>query len=149
MSTSGVIARKTANGFTGVYHYWDSYPSGLGETLYALYHEQFHEDVEAMLKMLIDEHPAGWWTIKDCDFSLEPGHSGTIEYHQERIRPQCRCYGEWGKSAQSFTERNTYVDFAYVFNGTTMDILTPDGGTWRSIGLVSLDSPAPDWTRLK
>ena len=36
MSTRGVIARKDGDGFTGRYHHLDSYPSGLGQTLYRL-----------------------------------------------------------------------------------------------------------------
>lgn len=74
MSTRGAIARATGVGqFAGRYHHWDSYPSGLGATLHELYNGFFACDVRAMLRTLIDEHPAGWSTINGADFSLAPG----------------------------------------------------------------------------
>ena len=73
MSTRAVIARPTTEGFTGVYHHWDGYPSGLGCTLWALYHGHFEEDLQAMCKTLIDDHPAGWSTINGSDWTLNPG----------------------------------------------------------------------------
>lgn len=73
MSTRSVIARKTQTGFTGVYHHWDGYPSGLGATLFELFNGQFHRDLEALLKYLIDDHPAGWSTINGADFTLPAG----------------------------------------------------------------------------
>jgi len=38
MSTQGVIARAVADGWEGCYHQFDSYPEGLGKTLWRLYH---------------------------------------------------------------------------------------------------------------
>lgn len=40
--------------------YWDSYPEELGKTLWQLYHTVFGKDLEALLKTVIDDHPAGW-----------------------------------------------------------------------------------------
>lgn len=70
MSTRGVIARKDGDGFTGRYHHWDSYPSGLGRTLYQWAHQMPRD---RMLHLLLDEHPAGWSTIVGTDPSLTPG----------------------------------------------------------------------------
>jgi len=53
MATRGVIARKTEDGFEGRYHHFDSYPTGLGETLFDLYNGHFKKDLTAMLKYLI------------------------------------------------------------------------------------------------
>jgi len=77
MSTRSCIARLTGpNAFKGVYHHWDGYPSALGATLWRLYRTVFDRNLERMLAFLIDEHPAGWSTINDADFSLAPVFSG-------------------------------------------------------------------------
>ena len=70
VSTRGVIARQKGDAFEGRYHHWDSYPSGLGKALWELAHNEFKGDIEGMLRILIDEHPAGWSTIVNKDFSL-------------------------------------------------------------------------------
>lgn len=75
MSTRGCIARIKDTGFEGVYHHWDSYPSGLGNTLWNLYHEHFNHDINAMLEYLIDNHPAGWSTINNKVFNIAPGYA--------------------------------------------------------------------------
>ena len=75
MSTRGVIARQKGDSFEGRYHHWDSYPTGLGKTLWELAHNQFKGDIEGMLRILIDEHPAGWSTICNKDFSLSVGYN--------------------------------------------------------------------------
>jgi hypothetical protein len=78
MSTRGSIGRWVGGNpvrFFSVYHHWDSYPSGLGKTLWDLYHGYFKEDLEAMLKVLIDDHPAGWSSINGADFNLPAGYS--------------------------------------------------------------------------
>ena len=75
MSTRGVIARQNSNGgFTGVYHHWDSYPTGLGVTLWKLYHHHFR-DIDKMVHTLIDDHPAGFSTIVGKDFTLPVGYN--------------------------------------------------------------------------
>ena len=63
MSTRSVIARKTGTGFTGVFHHWDGYPSGVGSKLFELYNKFFKCNLDNMLKALIDDAPAGWSTI--------------------------------------------------------------------------------------
>jgi hypothetical protein len=73
MSTRGVIARPWGDGFEGRYHHWDSYPTGLGETLWGLFHGRYGGDLDRMQTELIDEHPAGWSTINNADWSQTPG----------------------------------------------------------------------------
>lgn len=63
MSTRSIIARKKGNGFEGVYHHWDGYPEGVGQTLFKVNKKIFAGDTERMLKFLIDEHKGGWSTI--------------------------------------------------------------------------------------
>ena len=73
MSTRGVIARQKGDSFEGRYHHWDSYPTGLGKALWELLHNEFKGDIEGMLHILIDEHPARWSTIVNKDFSFAVG----------------------------------------------------------------------------
>ena len=86
MSTRAVIARATTEGFTGVYHHRDGYPSGLACNLWALYHGHFEGDLQAMCKTLIDDHPTGWSTIHG-DWTLEPGF-------QEMFQGPCTVCGK-------------------------------------------------------
>ena len=75
MSTRSVIARPTTPGhFRGRYHHWDGYPSGVGVTLVELYNGIFKQDLGRMLKVLLDDHPAGWSTINGANFRLKPGY---------------------------------------------------------------------------
>lgn len=73
MSTRSTIAREHGTGFKGVYHHWDGYPSGLGHTLFHLYRGHFKKNLRAMLRFLIDDHPQGWSTIVNADFTLPAG----------------------------------------------------------------------------
>ena len=73
MSTRSVIARKTASGFTGIYHHWDGYPAGLGSTLFRIHRGVFNGNTNRMLEYLIDNHPCGWSTINSADWTLPAG----------------------------------------------------------------------------
>jgi hypothetical protein len=83
MSTNGIIARSTGEGtFKGVYHHWDSYPNeGLGQYLTQILVGYFKNDLAGMLRILIDEHPAGWSTIVNKDFTLKPGYTAESLKH--------------------------------------------------------------------
>lgn len=85
MGTRGAIARLTdkGKGFQGRYHHWDSYPTGLGKTLFNLYNSYFDRNLEFMLKTLIDDHPAGWSTINDKNFMVKAGFN---EYKPTKSR---------------------------------------------------------------
>lgn len=127
MSTRGAIAQPIPGGWRGRYHHFDSYPSGLGQTLWKLYHEHFDGDIERMWQVLLYDHPAGWSTIVDRDFSLAPGYtafdSGGCEHcRQNRLapihtgrepgceysaseadrRPQCYCHGDRSEEPMPF-----------------------------------------------
>jgi len=100
MSTRGAIVRFTkgdASEFEGRYHHWDSYPSGLGATLWELYHGHFRKDLQRMLQALIDEHPAGWSTINNKDFEMAPGY-------EELFKGPCATCGklDWEHYYQSW-----------------------------------------------
>jgi hypothetical protein len=66
----------------GRYHHWDGYPSSLGVTLIDAYNITFAgsrpEGFAAMIQTLIFDHPAGWSTINNADWSFEPGFVDTF-----------------------------------------------------------------------
>jgi hypothetical protein len=167
MSTRGCIARLQGDlNFKGVYHHWDSYPTALGKTLWELYHGFFKQDLELMLKTLIDNHPAGWSTINDKDFNLK---AGFIEHsHGDSKQPECYCHGDRHEEAQEVTDKNASgmgCEYAYVFNshnrmaicssytmitGKTEKMIgffgmgDPDA-KWRPIAVIDLNGEEPDW----
>jgi len=117
MSTRGAIARviirrnktqknKTQKngtmGFKGVYHHWDSYPSGLGATLYDLRNGHFKKNTKEMLKYLINDCPQGWSTINNSDFSLPPA---TKTNHVMSICKECK-EPNWKHYAQYYNKSN-------------------------------------------
>ena len=171
MSTRGCIARlqrRSPLEFKGVYHHWDSYPSGLGRALFRLRRRDFKNDTNAMLSVLIDQHPAGWSTIIRRDFSLAPGFCGrrtpSVCEGIANEKPECYCHGSRSEAAWAVTQENAAesgVEYAYVIDGSKMLILgsfctdgakmvgmfgmgDPEAG-WSVIVEVDLDGPEPDW----
>jgi hypothetical protein len=70
MSTRSVIARANGNSWAGRFHHWDGYPEGLGKTLVENATGPFAGNLTGLLKILIDDHPAGWDTIVGRDLNL-------------------------------------------------------------------------------
>jgi len=128
MSTRSCIARSTGEGtFQGVYHHWDGYPSSLGATLFRIYRTHFQQDLGAMLTFLIEEHPAGWSTINNADFTLPAGYqeakyrkksNGDNDYSKPIPHgPICYCHGERHEGPSSITEEDDCgMEWAYVFD---------------------------------
>jgi hypothetical protein len=128
MSTRSCIARLTGpNAFKGVYHHWDGYPTALGATLWEVYHGHFERDLEKMLSFLIDEHPAGWSTINNADFTLPAGYeepkyrkkrNGDDDYSKPVPHgPICYCHGGRHEEASPVTEADDCgMEWAYVFD---------------------------------
>lgn len=74
MATRAAIVRLGADGsFAGRYHHWDGYPRGLGAALFDAYRRPFQRDLGRMLKVLIDDHPAGWSNIVGANWRKKPG----------------------------------------------------------------------------
>ena len=166
MSTRGAIVRFT-NGETtewqGRYHHWDSAPSSLGKTLWDLYHGHFEKDLRRMLKVLLDEHPAGWSTINNKDFNLEPGYQNTGP------QPICYCHGDRSEEGHLVTHDSAAdigCEYVYGFDeGPALVVLASfceDGdkmigmfgmgdpkAVWKEIGRVPLNEPEPDWGRIE
>lgn len=167
MATRGCIARLTEGRWEGRYHHWDSYPEGLGRTLWALYHGFFGRDLGRMLRVLIDEHPAGWSTIVDVDFRLRPGwvEAEIRAEGQGPRRPVCYCHGERNDSPLTLWEPldgcpgpnspcdPLFIEWVYVLRPSGLLVLAscpaPRGG-YRHVGVADVPwtGPEPDWAAL-
>jgi len=177
MATRGCIARKVNDGFRGVYHHWDSYPEGLGKALWELYHGYFKRDLRQMLKILIDEHQAGWSSIVNADFNLPIGwigdlgrkiisEGGTIISSKN---PVCYCHGDRCEAPNILTEKTASsigVEWVYAFdvNNNAMYILASyneDGSKmigawgfgnpeaeWRTVAIIDLHGKEPNWEEI-
>jgi hypothetical protein len=153
MSTRGAIVRFTGdNTFTGVYHHWDSYPDGLGKTLFNLRRNFFHNDTEAMLKVLIDEHPAGWSTINNKDFNLEPGFnelSNSKTDATKEKRPECYCHGDRHEPATTINERSiktSWCAYAYAFKDNVMTVFYVEYlKGLKKLADIDLNGKEPKW----
>lgn len=144
MGTRSTIARKVDGGFKGVYHHWDGYPTSLGKTLYKLFNTHFERDLPKMLKTLIDDHPAGWSTINNRDFTKNPGYTEydrpthcsncgvKLEYLEPVCkacdtdmvdhRPNCYCHGTRDQKGWEVTHENASAsgcEYAYAFDEKT------------------------------
>jgi hypothetical protein len=147
MSTRGHIARVIGGvapiqTWKGRYHHMDSYPAGLGARLLELHREHFHGDLAAMLKVLLDDHPAGWSTIvwvarrlhrpheiltdTRCNFNLKPGfldYLNETENEAEYLRPRCYCHGDRAEEPRLVTpENHGDAQYAYVFDEQKMTL---------------------------
>ncbi len=131
MSTPGTIARLSGLAplhFYGRYHHWQSDPSGLGRALWSLYHGHFHRDLGALLRVLLDEHPAGWSSIVGADFDLLPATEGGAAASQGILPPEesqgfapvCYCHGYGARAEPDWevTQANASwsgCEWAYAF----------------------------------
>ena len=146
MSTRGCIARKTEQEFVGRYHHSDSYPTGLGKTLWDLYHGHFQENLTNMLEFLIDKHPAGWSTIVQTDFAKDPGFVN--DFQDNNNRPQCYCHGDRSENRSSLTEKHLGgVDWSYVFSLGFNSMAIYYYGSFRTD--ILLDGKEPEWAEIE
>ena len=149
MSTRGAIARLTnvlPLRFAGRYHHWDAYPSGLGRTLWNLYHGHFQRDLNSMLRVLIDEHPAGWSSINGTSFTLTSGFHEWEPGIEPTDRPQCYCHGDRHEEEWLVTEENAAgsgVEWAYVFTSVGARNPTREGSIQRYDTMLVLSSLLP------
>ena len=172
MSTRGIIARKTEEGWEGRYHHFDSYPTGLGAALYGLYNGHCQKDAEAMLKYLIDDH-TGWSSISGADFSMKAGfrrYEKDTDLDAPR-GPECYCHGERSEEGWMFRSGDEGfggAEFCYIIDGNMMTVLERrygDGSSavqffgvdasdvakgvhWTSLEVVNLDGFEPRWEKV-
>ena len=159
MSTRSVIAQRAGDGWEGVYHHSDGYPTGLGCYLFRLIRHQYKGDVHTFLNWVLS-HDGGW-------SSIYSGPEG----------PTCYCHGyfaerdriEPGQKAGWHTseEHGFDIEWVYAFdpNSHKMAVLKHDlfacsdykslpsarttdkatGPCMKLAGVVDLNGPEPDW----
>ena len=178
MSTRAAIARLTGVSpvrWSGRYHHWDGYPSGLGATLWELYHGPFKRDLSQMLQVLLDDHPAGWSSLNARDFTQSPGFADPLSTTKQSVdQPQCYCHGDRAEEPWEVTQENAAgsgCEWAYAFTGGSkpeydaMLILSsyqPTGrkmigyfgqgdpqSIWAVVAVVGLQGSEPDWKALE
>lgn len=121
MSTRSVIARQTDEGWQGIYHHSDGYPSFMGPRLIEMHNGHFGGDVEAMLHFLIDEHPGGW-SFLGGDFSQAPGFNEdpprirSAGYERHQVRNRCFCHGDRDESLglRTAADENWDIEWTYI-----------------------------------
>jgi hypothetical protein len=166
MSTRSVIARvgEHEGEFAGVYHHSDGYPTGLGAYLWNFLHGYFHGDLAAMLRVLIDEHPAGWSCIVGKDFSLKPGYTwqraakdgsdfGVYSRRPDYRRPQCFCHGDRHEEPYTFThedlkDNNAGLEWLWIFDEKENRMYVRDLSHGEEL-IVYLDKEEPIWPELE
>lgn len=162
MVTRGAITRLTSVlpiGWAGRLCCWDAYPTGLGRELWRLYHEQFEKDLDRMLSVLLDEHPAGWKFLLALDqntFDQNPQAPASAGV--------CLCHGEHSEPAHIVTDENAQaegVQWAYVFTSSYADrgegtplqrydtLLVLRSGRWQQPCVVDLRGLEPDWEQME
>jgi hypothetical protein len=169
MSTRGGIVRLISmeDGkiqFKGRYHHWDSYPTGLGKSLFRLYNEHFNKNLHLMLKVLIDDHPAGWSTLVGADFKLPIGYKESEKWDKDWYKKpypaQCYCHGGRHEEAWELDQDNASgggVEWVYAFSPASGDhIMTvlasfcdPDDPKFagkKMIGYFGMGDPKAIWT---
>lgn len=104
MSTRAAIGRIKADSFEARYHHHDGYPTGLGRTF--LQRALAAPDLEAFLRYVVDEHPAGWsslWDTPEHDYcychNREPGEEGAPPI------TDCDLFIEWAYAIDPETRR--------------------------------------------
>lgn len=178
MSTRSCIARKEGDGWRGVYHHSNGYPSGLGCYIFRLIRQKYQRDVAAFLKWAIDEHDGGWSHIYPGDVVRNAKGGGSF-FDKKRPQPQCYCHGYFAKrdgispgkgdGIQSNENHAFGLEWVYVLDpdSKTMAIFEhggqgcPDyariripsppgqGPCTKLKAVVHLDDPEPDWWEME
>ena len=134
MSTRSIIAKKTDEGFTGTYHHWDGYPSGVGRLVAKGFKQGGWEYLNNILK-----------------------HNWSSLYKNE-----CYCCGTMPdgrkEEVHSYTHQTDCgAEFAYVFGHDKkkatdyMEIYQNkgEGDQWSSVLVIDLSLPLPFFEELE
>jgi hypothetical protein len=133
-----IIARPTPTGFAGRYVHNDGHPDMRLPLLRNLYAGPFAGDLDAMLRFLVDDHPAGW-----SQLGPDPSRDTGFVSHVNRPIAQamadrdfrCYCHGDRHEAPRLNTEANTdpvLADWIYVLRPDGIDVVQAagDGVTW-------------------
>ena len=156
MSTQAMIGRFVDSKIEGRYHHFDGYPTGLGKELFKLAKEW---GKERLMKVLIDDHPAGWSSILEADWNLPPRHQkdlkcancGRPRYaHMGALRsegsfpPECYCHGDSQEDPSLLTDPSQ-MEWAYIFMGHMMYVRRHG----NLVEAVDLEGPEPNWQEIQ
>lgn len=157
MSTRAIIAvyeNREEGQWRGVYHHFDGYPSGLGQSLWQLYHEFYEDRLAALLEMLIDAHPHGWSSIVHADWTLRPtwiDDKGEWYSAGKKLPPLSYKYRGGEEPNPLDQTADAGQEWAYVFDleQNVMTIFERVGSwedvTYRRIETLPLNGSEPDW----
>lgn len=170
MGTRGVIAEKYGQSWRGRYHHWDSYPTGLGKSLWHVIPGVFGGNVELALDFLLRKHSA-WSTINGADWTKPPGYTedqkcrkcgGEYSFDHEKTAghkfeypkasdfgPKCYCHGSRNEKGETYLrpEDDAGAEWAYVLDKKeeTLTVLRhiwkKEGTQYVGIGGLSASEP--------
>lgn len=158
MSTRSVIAEKTADGFAGVYHHFDGYPTGLGEKVWAMVKEH---GAQKFVDEYITKHKGGWSSIPetcychDKYFVDRDGGEGDMRITEKTVQP---LHHEWVYAIDPKTnsmdiyghgdkpDHNLWVQ---VLEWSRTKGTKPVEYGLKLIATVKFDEPTPDWDAIE
>jgi len=150
MSTNACIAKRTANGWQGVIHHFDGYPSGLGKAIWNCV-KHFNGNWARATEYLIDDHPAGWSSICEADFSKEPGF---VEHGSHASNsPKCYCHGDRHDEPDMIYEgelEDTSCRWLYIIDQGVLEIYKVENAELTRIADASfrVEFEDDDWEML-
>jgi hypothetical protein len=144
MSTSAVIT----DGTTGRENFADGYPSWLGVELFALYHQSFDGDLDAMIKALITDHDAGWSSLfgpREVEVIANPWPAEAFEFacFENENGPRCYCHGEREEPGWDYGDGQG-GGWSWVYT-LRQDGLRVQGGLDQVDVVIPWDDPSPVW----
>lgn len=112
MGTRAIIAKAILEDgeykgkYTGVYHHWDGYPTGVGAKLIELLNTRFKGNLGSMLYWLIDQHSAGWSSLHG---NRDNGYKPECYCHPKRKDRKPEAKGQFVDQDSDCCQEWTYV----------------------------------------
>ena len=138
MSTRSIIAKKTPEGFTGTYHHWDGYPSGVGQVVAEGFKIGGWEYINSVLA---HSWSALWKNECHCCGTMSDGR-------REEISPfthETDCGAEFANVFEHDTEKET--DLMHIYQKE--DSMTIEDGEWQVSKTIDLRQELPDFQQLE
>ena len=145
MGTESIIARKTREGFIGTSHYWDGYPSGVGQLVAQGFKNGGWNYLNAVLAHNWSSlfHNECYCCETKTDLGEDPGkinHS----YAKEEFVPythETECEAEFAYVFEHESEKET--DFMHIYLKASVE------GEWKIAETIDLGVRFPDFRELQ